>query len=116
LLSRIEQVRFDLEDPTYEPDLPPVEDAEFILDYLWGAGPVTGQSVLTHAEILAWQQNTGVELEPWQISFLRRLSNEYLVEAALATDANRQPPWKHEADPRASANALKRSMRKLAAL
>ena len=110
-------MRRDAGDDSYEPDLPEIEDAEFIVGYLFSAGPtVHGGNVITHSEIRAWEENSGVELEPWQVDFLRRLSSDYIAEFAAASDADREPPWKHRPDPSLAASSLKRSIRRLANL
>jgi hypothetical protein len=39
-------------------------------------GPL-GAAPLTEQEMLAWQMNRRCFLQPWEISFIRRLSREY---------------------------------------
>ena len=71
--------------------------APYLIGYLFEMGPPVaagmGQGPLTHAEMVAWQQNVGVELHPWEARFIRQLSVEYLNESALATDPERPAPW-----------------------
>lgn len=82
-----------------DPDRPPI-DAHYLVDYLFDAGPVLagGMAItaLDHVALLAWQQNTGIHLNPWQVRTLRHLSGEY---AAMLTDANEPDcpsPWQPE--------------------
>lgn len=85
--TRLEKLRIDRKDVSYLPDLPPVA-APHLLAYLWDAGPTLATSVgtgpLTHGELLAWQHNSGIDLPPWQVQMLRRLSMEYLNERSQA--------------------------------
>lgn len=64
-----------------------------MLDYLWAAGPSTGEGVLSHAELRAYQDNTGIELSEWQVSTLRQMSAAYLGESHKATKRDCPPPW-----------------------
>jgi len=74
-------------------DLPPVDAAEHLIDYLFNdPGPSVGGEVLTHQEIEAFQRNTGTVLTSWEATTLRRLSGAYLSELNAATDPQRPPP------------------------
>ena len=48
---------------------------------------------VTHSEISAWQENTGIELDAWSARMLRRLSSEYVREHVEATDPGRPSPY-----------------------
>lgn len=80
--------------------LPPVSGAEYLLDHLYEVGPTMGTGMgavpLTFAELESWQGQVGIELQPWEVRMLRRLSRDYAVEQSRATSADRQPPWKPE--------------------
>lgn len=52
-----------------------------------------GEVPITHGEIQAWQENMGIELLPWQVQLLRRLSIEHLSQAHLAKDGHCKPPY-----------------------
>lgn len=52
-----------------------------------------GQSPLSHQELLAWQINMRRSLQPWEISFLRRLSMEWIAESQAAEDPNAPAPY-----------------------
>ncbi len=81
----------------YQPDMPSVEGADHLIRYLWEIGPTMaagmGAGPITHGELLAWQMLTGIKLEPWESRFLRRLSQEYLVESQRAEKRDARPPW-----------------------
>lgn len=80
-----------------QPDLPDPGPAAHLLGYLFDVGPVMsggmGPVPLSHSEIHAWQQNTGVELRAWESSTLRRLSIEYLSVSADARDPACPAPY-----------------------
>lgn len=80
-----------------EPDLPPPGLAAHLVEYLLDVGPVLstgfGPSPVTHGELAAWQANTGVELQPWEVRGIRRLSGIYLEQAEQSRAADCPPPW-----------------------
>ena len=43
--------------------------------------------------LVLWQQETGIELQPWEAQGLRRLSRAYVAESAAAEDFECPPPW-----------------------
>lgn len=68
-----------------------------IVEYLFDAGPcmpgAMGPVPLTHGELRAWQENTGIELRPFEATWLRRLSIEYVAQAQESTDPLCPPPF-----------------------
>ena len=97
--------------------MPPLECGEHLIEHLWAAGPSTGEGALTHGELRAYQDNTGVELTEWEVSTLRRLSIAYLNESHAAKKRDCPPPWKESAEaPILSAVDARNSIRALAAL
>lgn len=52
-----------------------------------------GHVPLTHSEIKAWQDNSGIELTWWEAKTLRRLSAEYLTESQAAMAPDCPAPW-----------------------
>lgn len=52
-----------------------------------------GAVPLSHAEIEAWQRNTGNELQPWEVRLLRALSAAYITAGRDAEKPNCPPPW-----------------------
>ena len=102
----------------------PEVDAHHILEYLWEIGPTASSSgkhvAISHAEIAAWQHNTGIALDAFEARSLRALSVVYLEQWFLSTQPDCPPPWtqapelnviKHQAT-----ENMRASMRALAAL
>ncbi len=130
LLSRLETRRRDWAranrraEEEYVPEMPSVESsAGYLLDYLFDIGPVItegmGPSIITHLELRAWQDNLGIELQPWEVRFLRRLSSDYLLELNKAEKASCPDPWGSE-DTRpilsAVAASLQQSLKRMAGI
>lgn len=94
--SRLERLREEAKDDDYLPDMPPV-DCEYLLVYLFEAGPLQGggsaPAALGWTEISAWRSLAGVALAPWQARLLRRLSLDYLNQMLQSTDPDCAPPW-----------------------
>ncbi len=116
--SRLEKARAQRKNPDYAPDMPPV-DVPYLLEVFFEIGPTMaagmGAGPITHEEIRAWQANTGVELQPWQIRALRRMSFDYLGEAHEAEKADRRAPWEPvEVDYSAVANNMMNAIRRMA--
>lgn len=85
-----------LKDAGAQPELPEVS-AGYLLDYLMEIGPAAsggmGPVPVTHGEIRSWQENTGIELSPWEARLLRSLSREYVSELVEAGDPKRKAPY-----------------------
>lgn len=77
--------------------MPPVEIGAYLLDHLWEVGPTgsngLGQAVITYAELAAWQQCAGVELQPWEARILRLLSADYVAQAKQAEKPDCPAPY-----------------------
>lgn len=97
--TRLEQLRNERGED-YQPHMPPVEAGQHLIDYLWEVGPVVaagaGIAPVPHSEILAWQQNTGIDLDSWEVRTLRRLSEEYLSQSIASEKPDARPPWTPE--------------------
>jgi len=74
-------------------ELPPVDAAQHLIDYLFEVGPSVGGEVLTFSELQAWQASTGTVLTSWEAITLRRLSGAYLSELNAASDPQRPAPF-----------------------
>jgi hypothetical protein len=87
-----------IQDKGKEPDLPDVDVGFYLINYLFDIGPVMpagmGVDRISQSEIRAWQVNTGIELRPWEVRALRRLSGEYAAEAQRATEHDCPSPLK----------------------
>jgi hypothetical protein len=75
----------------------------YLLAHLMEAGPVMsggmGPAPLTFAELRAWQDMVGVELQPWEAKLMRKLSVEFASESQQATAHDRPAPWSERAAP-----------------
>lgn len=91
----------ELKEQDIDPDRPPI-DAQYLIDYLFDAGPVLAGGMalaaLDHAALRAWQQNTGIRLTPWQVRTLRHLSGEYVAMLNDAKEPDCPSPWQPEID------------------
>lgn len=76
---------------------PPIDSGVYLLDYFFEVGPVMhvgeGIAPISWQEIESWQNGTYLELPPWEVLALRRLSIEFAREAARAKDPKRPAPW-----------------------
>jgi hypothetical protein len=93
--------------------MPPIEEeAVYLIAYLFEFGPASGNGMgivpVSGMELAAWQQNTGVELQPWEARALLRLSREYVAQVQLAEKDGCVAPWEGD-DP--SAQMVARSLR-----
>lgn len=94
----------------------------YLVDYLYEVGPTEagglGPAPLSQLELAAWQWNMRRRLQPWEISMLRRLSVQWIVEAQRAEDPDCPPPWDGETitaeEKRAVATSLRDTLRGMA--
>jgi hypothetical protein len=119
---RKEQSRREvIEEKGAVPELPELECGGYLVGYLFEIGPTVpagmGAGPISFEEIRAWQELTGISLNPWEARTLRRLSNDYLSESYNATKPDRPAPWKPEdmepVDLLATARDLEMAMLKL---
>lgn len=120
-ISRLEEIRKARNDGEFEPEMPPAGAAEYLIVYLWEVGPtmvVGGHAAqVTHVELRAWMDLTGLELEPWEVRFLRRLSGEYLGELYRAEKRECPAPSRQQTGARdlvAVAMGLKAALEEMA--
>lgn len=121
-LTRLQKMRETEKNDLYLPEMPPV-DAPHLIAHLWEIGPALsggmGPAPITHEEICAWQALTGIELNPWEVRSLRRLSREYIGEMQRAEKIDAKAPWQpadYVPDLSAVAMDMRAEMRKDAAL
>jgi len=91
-------MRRDLDNELYQPELPPLDEGgKYLVDYLFEVGPVEsgglGAGPVTHRELYFWQLDIGLELDPWEIRMLRRLSIAYLQQHTKSVKGDCKPPW-----------------------
>lgn len=76
--------------------MPPCE-AEYLVAYLFDAGPVMaagmGVATLSHQELQAFCELTGIALQPWEARMLRNLSRDYLTASQAAEKIDCPAPW-----------------------
>lgn len=77
--------------------MPPVDIGAYLIDHLWDVGPAgssgMGPAVITYAELNAWQQCAGVELQPWETRILRLLSADYVTQGNQAEKPDCPAPY-----------------------
>lgn len=107
----------------YLPEMPPVDTGGYLLAYFLEVGPAMaagmGSAAITHQELRAFQDNIGLELAPWEIRILRRLSNDYLNASYLAEKSDCRPPWLpdgKDVDHSGVARSMQQAIRQLANL
>lgn len=71
-----------------EPPLPAVSGGEHLLAHLFEVGPIAGGAggiaAVSWSEMQAWQRQTGLDLQPWEVRTLRRLSADFANECRRA--------------------------------
>lgn len=99
-------------------------DAIYLVEYLFEIGPAMaagmGEGPISHAELQAWQNNTGIDLDAWESRTLKRLSVEYLIESRKAKELDCPAPWIDApyvvAAPTRKAESMRNALRQLAEL
>ena len=85
-----------MRDKGQTPELPPLNEYP-LLRLLFDVGPALsggmGPVPLTHGELRAMQDNTGIPLTPGEVDILRRLSAEWIAESHRAEKADCPAPW-----------------------
>jgi hypothetical protein len=85
---------------TQEIPIPEIaEGAEYLVSFFHSAGAATrtgmGLTPLSWMEIEAWVRCNALEdvVTPWELQVIRRLSEAYVTEYALASDPKRKMPY-----------------------
>jgi hypothetical protein len=95
--------------------MPPIDSASYLISYLFEIGPTVaagmGAGPITHEELRAWMDLIGIELQPWEVRFLRRLSRDYLSESHQAEKPDRPAPWQPEDRSQEEREAVARKIR-----
>lgn len=76
------------------PDLEVPFAFEYLLGYLFEAGPTSGQEALAWGELESWQRQTGIALNEFEVTALRQLSMAYLGMTHAARDKDCPDPTK----------------------
>lgn len=77
--------------------MPPLEGEEYLIPLLFEVGPAQGEHELTHGEIRAFQDNTGIELDAFSVAALKTLSRVYLSALHESREPEALPPYRAEA-------------------
>jgi hypothetical protein len=71
----------------------PEVTAYHIIEYLFEIGISIGEHAITFNEIESWQRLSGIELQPFEARFIKKLSEAYLSAAREAADKDAESPW-----------------------
>ncbi|WP_165913229.1 hypothetical protein [Novosphingobium sp. ST904] len=72
----------------------PDNPAPYLTDWLIEIGPAApGGDPLGWRDLAAWQDITGIELEPWEGRLIRRLSTDFVSQRHKAEKADCPPPY-----------------------
>ena len=92
--------------------------AGYILNYLFELGLTLGDRALSHGEIESWQRNIGIQLHPFEVRFIKRLSETYLSASYEMKAVNAENPWEESpaymSNKFLNAQRVKASLRKAA--
>ncbi|CDO34994.1 hypothetical protein [Novosphingobium sp. KN65.2] len=75
--------------PIHLPDNP----APHITDWLIDIGPIMGDDAIGWRDMTAWQELTGIALQPWEAREIRRLSKVYINQYHDARAPDCPAPW-----------------------
>lgn len=73
-------------------ELPDVGAAQYLADYLFEVGPMTGEHSITWGELSKWREETGVELDEFGARTIINLSREYVAMLSQARDPMHPAP------------------------
>lgn len=108
--TRLHRMKADKLTPSL-PDNP----APYITDWLMEIGPLAstgmGPAPLGWAEIRAWQDSVGIELDPWEARTIRQLSKEFLTTMHEAKDPTFPAPFQSAQDIERNRGAVDRQLR-----
>lgn len=68
-------------------------DGLYVVGHLIDLGVTMGEQPVTFGEIESWQRQVGIDLEPWEIRFVKRLSEAYMSESHRARNPDSDAPW-----------------------
>jgi hypothetical protein len=105
--SRLEQYEADGTEIKW-----PEVTLQYLIDYFFECGACLstgmGNVPITWQELKAWQDQTGIELQPWEARILKQASRAYVTQAQESTKPNCPPPGRVvEADPLKQAQKIK---------
>lgn len=68
-------------------------EAFYLIEYLFELGLTLGDQAITHSEIRAWMENTGIDLSAWESRSIKNLSSAYLSGSHEYRAADSDSPW-----------------------
>ncbi len=78
-------------------DMPPIDTGEYLIEYLWEVGLTNENgiqsSAITYSEINAWQEACRINLQPWEVGIIKKLSEDYILEVNRAKDPECGAPY-----------------------
>lgn len=97
-----------------DPDFPPLT-TPWVVDYLMEIGPFVsagmGPGPIGWRDIAAWQEISGIDLQPWEGRLIRRLSAEYLGMLQDAKKPECPAPYVVKSDAEVEAEAVASKIR-----
>lgn len=89
-----------LPEPSPYLEMPEIESHQYLIDWLFDAGPLMlssmGNSPLTSQELFAWGKD--IDITPWEVATIKTLSIDYAVTLQNATEKSMPAPYKGEVD------------------
>jgi hypothetical protein len=89
----------------------PENSAPYLTDWLFEIGPTgsngVGRCRLEWRDIAAWQDVSGIDLEPWEGNLIRRLSGDYAEQLARSEKPDCPQPWINDVEVHRTAVASK---------
>ena len=83
-------------------ELPPLDGAEYLIDYLMELGPVAsggmGPAPITYSDIKDYAEVTDTDLTPWDAHMLRHLSRVYVGQYNASKEINSPAPYEEAMD------------------
>ena len=77
--------------------MPPIGEESYLLNYWFDLGMVgsgaMGAIQLSSLEIKSWADLTGIVLEPWEYTCIRKMSSVYLSMLNKGEDPDALPPY-----------------------
>lgn len=97
--------------------MPPVDVYQHIAAWFHEIGPVApgvlGNHPVTYQEMAAWMDTTGVDVDYWEAVAVRRMSEQYCLQAYLSTSPTCPAPYQMNVDDTGMAEMRKAADAKL---
>lgn len=90
--SRLEHYK---DEDVYASDMPEC-DAYYVLEHLFQVGLTLGDTAITHGELRAYMENMCIQLQPWELKFMKNLSSAYLNATSEYKNPKSEAPFNAE--------------------